>query len=233
MRRKLAIGALGLMVVLATAVVMWSQEGGPKGPVPGQGQHQFGGEMPRQWGGGPHKFAQGGRDQFGSGEEGRMGWHRHGEFGFGGGEHLLRMADSPRVRQYLGLSDTQAASLHKIGVDAEKDAVENRAAMEIEHIQLRELLRVDNPDRDAVMQELDRINALRGKVAKQRMEAFFAARGVLTPEQIQKIKTFMENRGFEGGRERGRMMGRREGPAWSHREGPGAPSSRPPAPPKQ
>ena len=107
--------------------------------------------------------------------------------------------------------DEQVARLHKIGVDAEKASVQTRADMELRHIELRELMRADNPDHDAIMQKLDEVNALQGKMEKQRVETMLSARGVLTPEQQKKIKTFMENRGAGGGPERGRMMERRGG----------------------
>jgi len=144
---------------------------------------------------------------------------RGGGRGFGGGGGLLRMAENPRVRQYLGLTDEQVGKLHKIGVDAEKSAVQTRADMELRHIELRELMRADNPDHDAIMAKLDEVNALRGKMAKQRAETMLSARSVLTPEQVKKIKTFMENRGA-GGMGRGGMMERRGG-------GPGRPQGHP------
>jgi Spy/CpxP family protein refolding chaperone len=99
-----------------------------------------------------------------------------------------------------------------LGVDAEKASVATRADLELRHIELRELLRADNPDHDAIMQKLDQVNALQGKMEKQRVETMLSAKSVLTPEQQKKIKTFMENRRFGGGPERGRMMERRGGP---------------------
>jgi Spy/CpxP family protein refolding chaperone len=145
---------------------------------------------------------------------------RGGGRGFGGGGGLLRMAENPRVHQYLGLTDEQAGKLHKIGVDAQKASVQTRADMELRHIELRELMRADNPDHDAIMAKLDEVNALQGKMAKQRAETMLSARSVLTPEQVKKIKTFMENRGAGGGQGRGGMMERRGG-------GPGRPQGHP------
>jgi Spy/CpxP family protein refolding chaperone len=161
-----------------------------------------------------------------------MGWQHRGMHRFGGGAGLLRLAENPRVRQYLALTDDQVARLHTIGVDAEKASVQTRADMELRHIELRELLRADNPDHDAIMQKLDEINTLRGKMEKSRVETLFAARGVLTPEQIKKVKTFMENRGF-GGPESGRMMERHGGlgrPAMHPAHPSGAPAAPGPAP---
>ena len=98
------------------------------------------------------------------------------------------MAENPRVRQSLGLTDEQVARLHKIGVEAEKASVQTRADMQLRHIELRELMRADNPDHDAIMQKLDEVNALQGKMAKQRVETMLSARSVLTPEQQKKSR---------------------------------------------
>ncbi|MGO8816376.1 MAG: Spy/CpxP family protein refolding chaperone [Terriglobia bacterium] len=237
MRRKIAIGTLGLMVLLAAAMVSWAEEGAPQGADPGQDQHQMGGGQ-HQWGDGPHKFDGGNRGQFATrewdgGREGhRMGWQRGGRGRFGGGDRLMHMAENPRVRQYLGLTDDQVARLHKIGIESEKASVQTRADMQLRHIELRELLRSDNPDHDAIMRKLDEVNALQGKMEKQRVETMLTARSVLTPEQLKKIKTFMENRGGGPGRgpmERRGGMGRPPHPA-----GPGgAPGGTTPNPPQQ
>jgi Spy/CpxP family protein refolding chaperone len=111
--------------------------------------------------------------------------------------------------------------------------------MELRHIELRELLRADNPDHDAIMQKLDEVNALRGKMEKQHVETLLSARSVLTPEQLKKVKAFMENRGAGGGSERGRMMERHEGMGRPSGHGgpggtPGGPTPHPqPTPPAQ
>jgi Spy/CpxP family protein refolding chaperone len=146
------------------------------------------------------------------------------------------MAENPRVRQYLGLTDEQVGRLHKIGVDAQKASVQTRADMELRRIELRELMRADNPDQSAIMQKLDEVNALQGKMEKQRVETMLSARSVLTPDQLKKIKTFMENRGEGGGAGRGQMMERRGGPGRppGHPGGaPGGSTPKPQAPPTQ
>jgi Spy/CpxP family protein refolding chaperone len=145
------------------------------------------------------------------------------------------MAENPRVRQFLGLTDEQVGRLHKISLDAQKASVQTRADMELRHIELRELLRAENPDHDAIMQKLDEVNALQGKMEKQRVETMLSARSVLTPEQQKKIKTFMENRGA-GGPGRGPMMMDRRGvpPRPPVRPGgPGMPAPRSQEPPVQ
>lgn len=162
-----------------------------------------------------------------------MGMRRGG--GLGGDAGLLRMAENPRMRTYLGLTDEQVGRLHKIGVDAEKSAVQNRADMQLHRIELRELMRADNPDHDAIMAKLDEVNALQGKMAKQRVETMLSARSVLTADQLKKMKTFMENRGA-GGEGRERMMERRGGPGRPPGRsggGPGGATTKPSEPPVQ
>ena len=225
MRRRIAIGVLGLMVLLAAAMVSRAQDGDPQGRGPVPAEHQWGGE---------HRFAGGGPGEFGGPGERGYGGERGGRGGFGEGEPFLRLAENPRVRQALGLTDEQVERLHKIGVDAEKTSIQTRADLELRHIELRELLRADNPDHDAIMQKIDQVNALRGKMQKQRVETMLSARSVLTPEQIKKLKTFREN--FRaGGPERGRMMERRGGPGRpaAHPGTPGGTTPKPPEPPAQ
>jgi Spy/CpxP family protein refolding chaperone len=239
MRRKIALGTLGFMVFLAVAVVSWAQDGPPNGPGPGHGQHEFGGGGPHEWGGGPQHFEEGGRGEFGRHEGGgHDGWERGGRHGFGGAEHLLRMAENPRVRMFLGLTDEQVGRLHKIGVEAEKSSIQTRADLELRHIELRELLRAENPEHDAIMQKLDEVNALRGKMEKQQVETLLSARSVLTPEQVKKVRAFMENRGPGSGMERGHEMERHGGMGRPPGHGgpggaPSGPAPKPQAPPAQ
>jgi Spy/CpxP family protein refolding chaperone len=148
-----------------------------------------------------------------------MGMQGGGRRGFGGGAGMLRMAENPMVRKALGLTDEQVGKLHKIGVDAEKSAVQTRAQMEMNRIELRELMRGENPDQSAIMAKIDEGSALRAKMEKARVQTMLEAKAVLTPEQRAKVKTFMENRGA-GGMGRGGMMQRRGG-------GPGRPQGHP------
>jgi Spy/CpxP family protein refolding chaperone len=202
MRRKFAFGTIGLLVMLAMAIVTWGDEG-QAGPARWQGQREFGSQ------GYSHGF----------GHHGMGRWQ--GRYGFGGGLGLLRLADNPRARTYLNLTDQQVSRLHQIAVDSEKSSVKTRADLELRGIELHELLRADNPDHDAVMKKVQEISELRGQMMKQHMETLLTARSVLTPEQQNKLRSFRENRGF-GGPGRGYMM--------QHRGGQGGPFGRPGAP---
>jgi len=88
-------------------------------------------------------------------------------------------------------------------------------------IELREMLRADKPDREAVMKKVQEISDLRGQIMRQHVESLLAAKTVLTPEQQKKMRAFLEHRGRPGMRH--------EGFRPRQPRAPGAPE--PPAPP--
>jgi len=138
----------------------------------------------------------------------------------GGIERLLALLDSDRVRSYLGLEGPQVERLRQIALETEKANVKTRADIEVRSIELREALRSDKPDRDAILKNVQEISDLRGALMKSYVEAVLSAKAVLSPEQQRKIMLFIENRG-EGG------------PAGEERRGPRArPQPRPAAPPQ-
>jgi len=152
-----------------------------------------------------------------------------GHFGHRGGDRMLAMLDNDRVRTALGLSDEQANRLRQVMVEAEKSALKTRADLGVRRIELRELMRADQPDRDAGMKKVQEISDLRGQMMKQRIESLLASKAILTPEQQQKIRAFMHRRGQEGFRGREGFRG----PGSFDRRlprGPMAPGG-PPAPP--
>lgn len=158
----------------------------------------------------------------------------------GRGPRLMAMLENDRVKSELGLTDEQSGKLRQIMVDSRKSAVKTRADMTVRGIELRELLRADQANRDAVLRKVQEISDLRGQMMRQRVESLLAAKSVLTAEQQQKIRAFMsERRGRRGawrrpggpddpgGPDRGpRGLGRGRGPGDS---GP----TPPPEPPEQ
>jgi len=110
------------------------------------------------------------------------------------GPQLLAMLENERVRTELGLTDQQADRLHQIAVEAKKSSVKTQADIAVRGIELREMLRADKPDREAVMKRVQEISELRGQLMKQHIESFLAAKSVLTPEQQKKMRALMEHR---------------------------------------
>ncbi len=220
MRRWLGVAFVAAVCLVALALVTRAQEfeagAEDSGPVVRAGgpMEHMGGPMEHMAGPG-HVFV---RREFGHG------------FGPGHemGQHLLAMLDNDRVKAYLNLSEPQAQQLRKIVVDNEKSSVQTRAQLEVRGIELREMLRADQPDSDAVMKKVQEISDLRGQEMKQHIQALLEAQKVLTPEQRKKIRQFVESRhAFAGQREHFKTGGRVGGPP---HEGPGMPSAPMPRP---
>jgi len=165
-------------------------------------------------------------------ERGQGGGPWSGQGHRGRASALLALLDNDRVKAYLNLTDPQVDRLRQIAVESEKVAVKSRADVEVREIELRELLRADKPDREAIMKKVDELSSLRGDLMKQRVEALLSAKSVLTPEQQKKIRSFLESR--EGFGMRGERSGERRGgwgpPSGVPRGGPAAPA-RPGGPP--
>jgi Heavy-metal resistance len=105
---------------------------------------------------------------------------------------LLAALDDTRVRMMLGLTDQQSDSLRKIIVDAETFTIKTRAAIEVDSIELRELLRTDKPERSMVMSKGDEISNAAAQLIDHYLDAILAAKAILTPEQQKMIRTYME-----------------------------------------
>jgi Spy/CpxP family protein refolding chaperone len=164
MRIGIALGVATVLGGLAVGAVSWAQEAGHFRTAGPGGEFRARG------------FAEG-RD-FGHGRQ--------------IGARLLAMLDNDRVKTALGLSEDQSNRLRQIVLDTEKSNIKTRAEVQVRGIELRELLRADNPDRDAVMKKIDEISALRTEMAKEDVDALLKAKSVLTPEQHKKIRDFIE-----------------------------------------
>lgn len=128
------------------------------------------------------------------------GWgHSFRERGEGQmGQRLMAMLESDRVKAHLGLTDQQSDRLRQIVVETQKTTVKTRAEMAVRGIELRELLRTDKPDREAVMKKVQEISDLRRDMMRQHVDALLSAKTVLTPEQQKKLRAIIERRGAEG-----------------------------------
>jgi Spy/CpxP family protein refolding chaperone len=162
----------------------------------------------------------------------RFGEHEHGKMA----SRVLRLLDNDHFRAAMNITDEQASRLRGIIVDAEKSSIKTSAAMKVDAIDLREMLRADNPDHDAVLKKVREISNLRGELMKEHVEALLQAKSVLTPEQQKKLREFFEARhGHEFMHERFMEHRGMPGPGMEHHGMPGmqpAPAN-PPKPPAQ
>lgn len=130
------------------------------------------------------------------------GMQEHSE-GFGGPlrvfSHLEAQLDDPRVRTALGLTDQQVDSLRSLIVNTEIFTIQTGAAALVDGVQLKELLRSDHPDRAAVMAKGDAISQSASEFIHHYLDAILKAKTILTPQQQEMIRTYMEHGGHAFG----------------------------------
>jgi len=105
-----------------------------------------------------------------------------GQFGQPGMMGILRHADD------LGLTDDQKSKLEDMQTQFAKERIDLKAEMEKAQIDLRQLMKADNPNEMAVSSAIDRTTKLRGDMAKMRFRHKMAVQKVLTADQIKKLK---------------------------------------------
>lgn len=195
-----------LNVMLFAALAAWGQQSDP----PAQMQPQPGPSMPGPGGWGPHfqpRVAPPRGPWQGPGDGGwGQGFARHGGYEprFGGPEHGFGMMgrgsfDGPmmgRLAQELNLTPDQKNRFEQLRFQAEKAAIQSRAATETARLELRQLLRAENPDRAAIERKITEIGNLHTQEMKAKMGMMLDMRGVLTAEQRAKLKQLREQHGM-------------------------------------
>lgn len=152
---------------------------------------------------------------------------RSGRGGFGG--HGFGFLHNERMKAELGLTDEQTEKLRQTFTESRKANIKMKADLQIRRMELHEILRADNADRDAALKKVEEISNLRAQLMRQHVESMLTAKSILTPEQQKKVHTMMaerKSRHGDGPRHRG---GFRRGPGGP--DGPGGGS--PDGPPRQ
>jgi Spy/CpxP family protein refolding chaperone len=122
-------------------------------------------------------------------EPGRGGW-RHGHRR--GPPPIERVLEEHAERLALD-ADTQAA-IRAIADASRAEADAHRARLRELHVQMRELLRGDAPDVDAVMRQADAIGAAETQEAKHRLRTMLEIRALLTPAQREALVEIHQER---------------------------------------
>jgi Spy/CpxP family protein refolding chaperone len=135
---------------------------------------------------------------------GHHGWHRRAR------AHRFSLARvALRHQKDLGLSTTQVQSLQKLTVDARRDAIKRQADLKLARVDLGTLMMPDpaDPNRardmgkiEAKVRDIEKLRA-DGKIAQIR--SIEQSRQVLTPEQREKLRTLLTQRGQHHGSQPG------------------------------
>jgi Spy/CpxP family protein refolding chaperone len=105
-----------------------------------------------------------------------------------GGPRGPRDVDVRQQLEEAGLSAEQIEQLRKIRADEQKASLRMRAELKVARLELRELLDATAVDPAAIEARMKRIGELEAALLKARVDARLAVRGVMTPEQHEKVK---------------------------------------------
>lgn len=100
----------------------------------------------------------------------------------------------------LNLTDDQKSRLGKIKDDYTLSTATKSADLKVAMRQLFENIRSGNPDKSAALASQDKINGLKGELAKARLNMMLASSDVFTPEQKAQMKEMHRGGGCGGGK---------------------------------
>jgi len=113
----------------------------------------------------------------------------------GGRQHYSPDEFLERDLEKLGLDAEQSERVHAILDAAQQRRAERRPEMRTAFDRMRELLEAEPPDEAAVMQQVERIGALKTDEHKAMLRTLLAVRAVLTPEQRRQLKAMSPEKG--------------------------------------
>jgi Spy/CpxP family protein refolding chaperone len=131
----------------------------------------------------------------------RRGMGRGMEFGGRGrGMHpgepmpLARIVNNPDMREKLGITPDQAAKIRQQDADFQKAGIMNRAKLEVGHLELRQLMSADKPDRAAIDRKLSEISTAQLTAEQTRVHHQLDMKTALTAGQQATLRELMQAR---------------------------------------
>jgi hypothetical protein len=94
--------------------------------------------------------------------------------------------------EQLKLSEEQKKDFDKIHVDMEKQEIAQKAKNETARVELRQLLKADNPDKSAIEKKMNEIADLEVQMHMIKINSWFDVNKLLTPEQQKTWKKALE-----------------------------------------
>jgi Spy/CpxP family protein refolding chaperone len=137
------------------------------------------------------------------------------------------LLNDPSTRQQVGITDEQAATIRKQEADFRKTAIRDRADLEVQRIDLKQLLAADKPDRAAINGKLQEISAAQLSLQKSAIDYRLTMRDAITPAQREKLRQLMRDRWRDG-----RGLSGADGPGRRGPRGQGSAAPKPQAPPQ-
>ena len=129
-----------------------------------------------------------------------------------------RMDMLGRLADRLDLSEEQRDEIKDVLTTHQKYMIQQKADRELAEVELRELVQSDDPDLDAIEEQIKEIANLEAGMRYSQIKAMVDARSVLTDDQKEELKKLTRNRPARMMRRgAGRGRGQQRGPASRHR----------------
>jgi Spy/CpxP family protein refolding chaperone len=128
-----------------------------------------------------------------------------------------RMDMLGRLADRLDLSEEQRDEIKDVLTAHQKDMIQQKADRELAEVELRELVQSDDPDLDAIEEQIKEIANLEAQTRYSQIKAMVDARSVLTDEQKEALKKLQKDRPARMMRRGAGRGGARRGPAGRHR----------------
>lgn len=106
---------------------------------------------------------------------------------------IAELLRRPELQKELGITPEQRQKLDDIRFTGEKEAIQHRAALQIQRLELSHLINAENPDRAAIDKKILDAAQEEAALTRSSINARLNARGVLTAEQRSKLAEFLRN----------------------------------------
>jgi len=113
---------------------------------------------------------------------------QHGGPGHFGGLRL-RLLLTPQAAEELNLTEDQQDKLKELCYSHQEKVLEIKQKIEREQLELKKLMDADEPNESKIKAKVREIGSLRTDIQLTQVDLYFAARNILTDEQIEKIKS--------------------------------------------
>jgi len=112
---------------------------------------------------------------------------------------MLRKLRNPEVQKEIGLTADQKKKLEDLRFGAGRDAIQTRANLQVQQLELGRLMRQETPDRAAIDKKIDEITQAESALRKSMVHGQMDAQNVLTREQKQKLSDLAAPRNRQAG----------------------------------
>ncbi len=93
-----------------------------------------------------------------------------------------------RCAAELGLSDDQKSKLKELAFKTKKEMIDLRASVQKARLELKELVRSEDPNLREIKRQLDALAAAQADLRYKRIASMLEAREILTPEQRKRLE---------------------------------------------